>query len=179
MRVRALVAVLGVVALSAGCGGGGASEETAGETTASGKPIKTVTISETEYELEPDAITVAEPGTYAFKVVNEGSTTHALEIEGAGVEEETEEIEPGGSAMLTVEITKRGSYRLYCPVDDHEGKGMVGALTLSHADEGLPPGGSGGGTTTEPHVTTGGVETDEGGDEGESPPDDSGGYGGG
>jgi hypothetical protein len=30
-----------------------------------------------------------------FKAVNSGDTVHALEVEGEGIEEETEEIEPG------------------------------------------------------------------------------------
>ena len=170
------------VGLTAGCGGGDDADEAAEPAPPADEPVKTFTISETEFELNPASITLEEPGTYAFRAVNDGSTTHALAIEGAGLEEETEEIAPGGSATLTAEITRRGSYRLYCPVGDHEDRGMVGAVTLSRADSGLPPGGSGGRTTTEtgPRVSTE-IEThEEGGDEGESPPDDSGGgYGGG
>ncbi|HEX2097708.1 MAG TPA: plastocyanin/azurin family copper-binding protein [Rubrobacteraceae bacterium] len=54
---------------------------------------------------------------------------HALEIEGNGIEEETDDIEPGGSAELEVNL-EPGTYELYCPVGNHEERGMVGTVTV-------------------------------------------------
>jgi uncharacterized cupredoxin-like copper-binding protein len=71
--------------------------------------------------------------------VNSGSTTHALEIEGKGVEEETKGIDPGQSAELKVSL-KPGKYEIYCPVDGHKEQGMEGAVTV----KGSSGGGSGG-----------------------------------
>jgi uncharacterized cupredoxin-like copper-binding protein len=121
----ATVAVAVVFALS-GCGGGDKAQPTA-----QGPPIKTITVTETDFKLNPATVTVDKPGVYAFHAVNNGQSTHALEIEGSGVEGKTGEIGPGESADLKVEITKPGDYEMYCPVDGHKDMGMEGKLTLS------------------------------------------------
>jgi uncharacterized cupredoxin-like copper-binding protein len=95
-------------------------------------------VKETEFELKPAEITLDKPGTYVFKAVNSGETVHALEVEGQGIEEETEEIEPGQSAELKVKL-KAGTYELYCPVGGHKEEGMEGKLTVKEGS-----GGSGG-----------------------------------
>jgi uncharacterized cupredoxin-like copper-binding protein len=55
---------------------------------------------------------------------------HAIEIEGNGVEEETETIQPGGRASVTVDL-RPGRYEFYCPVGNHREQGMEGTLTVS------------------------------------------------
>jgi plastocyanin len=135
--------VAAVAVALAGCGGEEASEETGA---AAGGSSQTVEIRETEFALAPATVTLDSAGTYTFRAVNDGSIDHALEIEGNGVEEETETIGGGESAELTVEL-REGTYELYCPVDDHKGQGMVGRVVV----------GSGGATTT-----NGETETDEG-----------------
>ena len=105
-----------------------------------------------EFALDPSQVSVEKPGTYTLHAINDGRFVHALEIEGQGVEEETEDIQPGEDADLTVELTQAGDYELYCPVDGHRGKGMEGSVDVGGA-------GAGAATTTE----------DSG--------DDSGGYG--
>jgi plastocyanin len=65
--------------------------------------------------------------TIAFD--NPATVPHAVEVEGGGVEEETETITQG-SARLTVNL-KAGEYKFYCPVGNHEQAGMVGTLTVS------------------------------------------------
>jgi hypothetical protein len=64
-------------------------------------------------------------GPVALSVTNAGSIPHALEIEGAGMEQRTELIQPGASATLQVEL-KPGSYEIYCPVgeESHKKLGM-------------------------------------------------------
>ena len=132
MRYLAL-AVLALAVGLAGCGGE--------ESSSSGSPDeKTIEVSLSEFELDPAEISVDTPGTYTFHAVNDGQTVHALEVEGQGIEEETEDLQPGESADLTVELSEPGEYVLYCPVDDHKGKGMVGSVVVG--------GKAGGGTTT-------------------------------
>jgi uncharacterized cupredoxin-like copper-binding protein len=127
----------------AGCGagggaGGGRGDDKAPSGAQKGAVVKTIQVKETEFKLEPAEITLDKPGTYVFKAVNSGDTVHALEVEGEGIEEETEEIEPGQSAKLAVKL-KAGTYELYCPVDGHKEEGMEGKVIVKGGS-----GGSGG-----------------------------------
>jgi uncharacterized cupredoxin-like copper-binding protein len=123
----------------AGCGaGGGGGEDKAPSGAKKAAVVKTIQVKETEFKLQPAEITLDKPGTYVFKAVNSGDTVHALEVEGEGIEEETEEIEPGQSAKLEVKL-KAGTYELYCPVDGHAEEGMEGRLKVKEGS-----GGSGG-----------------------------------
>ena len=70
------------------------------------------------------------PGQYTFQLSNAGGTTHGLEIDGPGVEDQkADEIAPGGSSSLTVTLQK-GKYELYCPVPGHRQLGMETDITV-------------------------------------------------
>jgi uncharacterized cupredoxin-like copper-binding protein len=148
MRLSLLLTVLLAVVL-AGCG----AEEGEDEAEQAGPTGQTIEIVETDFALDPADVQVEGPGTYTFRAVNEGETVHALEVEGMGIEEETEEFGPGESAELTVELTEPGEYELYCPVDGHRELGMEGTLTVGGA-----AGGGGGGTTTDETTTDDGED---------------------
>jgi uncharacterized cupredoxin-like copper-binding protein len=140
--VRFIGITLTAVALAAaGCGG----EEDTVEP--GGMPVRTVEVAATEFAFDPAAIELEEAGTYAFTLRNDGSTEHALEIEGGDVEVETDTIGGGETAELTVDLPA-GTYELYCPVGDHRGRGMEGTVTVA------------GGTTG---ATTTGTDEDESG----------------
>lgn len=160
-RLPVLGAVVVVVAVLTGCGGGngGSANEGGGTETepATGSPIKTITISETEYKLTPSTVTLAKPGTYEFRVVNKGSVMHALEVEGSGIEEESEDIAAGKSTTFEVTFKGAGSYEMYCPIDGHKGQGMEGTITIGSA-----AGGAGGTTTSETETETTETETESG-----------------
>lgn len=146
----------------AGCGG---EQEDDGGTSASGA-AQTVEVRETEFALEPDTITLDSAGTYPFRAVHDGSTDHALEIEGGGVEDETETLAAGESGEVTVEL-EEGAYELYCPVDGHKEQGMVGRVVVGA--------GGIGGTTTNGETGTETADTETG----ETETDDDNGSGGG
>ena len=156
-RLSLLGAVVVVVAaVSGGCGGSGGTKNNAAATetvgSSGGVVIKTVTVHETEYKLNPNGISVTKPGAYAFKAVNDGTTAHALEVEGNGVESKISEISPGKSSTLKVTLLKKGTYEIYCPVDGHKSLGMKGTITVGGSGAG------GGGTSTE-NMNTGTTET--------------------
>ena len=136
--------LIGVCLAVAGCGGGGDS----GSSQAGDSAQQTVSISETEFSLDPSSVDVAKPGTVTFEVTNNGQIAHALEVEGMGVEDETESIEPGQSATLTVELNEAGSYEMYCPIDDHKDMGMEGTVRVGGSS------GAGGTTTDDDDMTT-------------------------
>ncbi|MFL5870946.1 MAG: cupredoxin domain-containing protein [Solirubrobacterales bacterium] len=142
MLHKSLIALAVAIPLSvSACGGGGdtSSSTSAATTTESsststaaagggGAASSSVDISETEYKLDPSDAT-AKAGTVTFNVSNDGGVTHALEIEGNDVEEETDDISAGQSAKLSVDL-KPGTYEIYCPIDNHRDLGMEGSLTV-------------------------------------------------
>jgi uncharacterized cupredoxin-like copper-binding protein len=136
---KSIIAIAIAVPLSlSACGGGddtssttaaATTESTSSSTTASGGGASSsLDISETEYKLDP-ADPTAKAGSVTFDVANAGGVTHSLEVEGSGVEEETDDIAPGQSAQLTVDL-QPGTYEIYCPIDSHKDMGMEGTLTV-------------------------------------------------
>ena len=134
---RLLLAALALTLLPA-CGG---EEGAADEGAASGGGT-VVEVSLGEFAIEPSTIEV-DPGSYTFRVTNDGGAVHALEIEGPSGEEETAELASGESAELNVDL-EDGEYEMYCPVGDHRERGMEGTITV----------GEGGGGTTTDETTT-------------------------
>ncbi len=155
-RISLLGAVVVVVAaVSGGCGGNGGSKAKTASTAAAssgGMVIKTVTVHETEFKLTPSAISLAKPGTYVFKGVNDGTVTHALAVEGNGVDENSADISAGSSGTLKVTLPKAGTYEIYCPVDGHKNQGMKGKITVGGSSG---SGTSGAGTTETTGTSTG------------------------
>src|SRR2546422_4355952 len=86
-----------------------------------------------EWKVELSEATIA-AGPVTFTVTNAGSIPHAFEVEGAGVERETELIQPGSTATLTLTL-KPGTYEAYCPVgeDSHKKLGMETHLNVVSA----------------------------------------------
>jgi uncharacterized cupredoxin-like copper-binding protein len=151
---RVWMLVPAVSALAA-CGGN-SSKPAASSTSTSPAPAagQTISLSEKEFSITPKAIKVPKSGTYTFDVKNDGTVTHALEVEGNGIEQKTGDISAGSSTTLTVTLSKDGSYEVYCPIDGHRQNGMEASLTVGA--------GAAGGMTTEGHTTTGGTTTDKG-----------------
>ena len=172
MNSKSLCAVAAALALGlAACGDDDDESASTGTTTEeqtttpSGPAGQTVNISETEFKITPAQLNLQKGGSVEFKVTNDGGTTHALEVEQGETEFETEDIAPGSSATLKADL-QPGEYELYCPIDDHKGKGMTATLTVGGAAS------SGGTTTTEDDEG----DEDSGSDDSGSD-DDSGGTG--
>jgi uncharacterized cupredoxin-like copper-binding protein len=139
---KSLIALAVAIPLTlSACGGGDddssstsaatTTESTSTSTTASGGgggAGGAVDISETEYKLDPSDPTVS-AGEVTINVSNDGGTTHNLEVEGNGVEEESDDLEPGQSGTLSVDL-KPGDYEIYCAIDGHKDLGMEGTLTV-------------------------------------------------
>ena len=142
--MRRLLVLLPLSLLLAACGG------SSGPSAGDGPVLQTIQISEKEYSLTPGTVTVSKTGTYEFRVTNNATIAHALEVEGNGIEEKIGDIQPGAGATLRVTLTKDGSYEMYCPIDGHRGQGMQGTVTVGSRS------GSGGTTTNEGGTTTSG-----------------------
>ena len=145
-RLLPLTVIVLAVFVSAGCGSD-SDDETGGDTAAAGG--ESVALTATEFKFDPADVTVDAAGQVTFTVSNDGQETHALEVEGNGVEEETNSIAAGESGTLTVDL-EPGEYELYCPIDGHREQGMEGKLVV-------------GGSSTGAGSTTGGTDTGDSG----------------
>jgi plastocyanin len=135
---RILILLTLAAALLGGCGGddeeqaAATPEATQTEEPASdgGGGSQTVTVSSPEDgSLKFDQATLsAKAGNVTFKYSNPSSVPHAFEVEGNGVEEETETI-TAGEASVSVDL-EPGEYEFYCPVGQHQQAGMEGTLTV-------------------------------------------------
>jgi plastocyanin len=142
-------AVMGTVAATAvltacSSGGSGDSSSAAIDSTSSspsspaggasssagaGSAPRTVTVSATEFKLSLPTTTFS-PGTYTFRMSDDGQATHAIEIQGPGVDgQKSDTAGPGGTASLTVTLQK-GTYTMWCPVANHRAVGMQTTLTV-------------------------------------------------
>ena len=88
----------------------------------------TATLSEWKVELSEHRI---DPGAVTFTITNAGNIPHAFEVEGEGIEQETDVIQPGAHVTLTLNL-KPGTYDVYCPVgkESHKKLGMDTRLVV-------------------------------------------------
>jgi plastocyanin len=132
---RTLIALVLSAALLAGCGGNdekqsAATPEATQEPASGGGGGETVKVSAPkDGSLKFDQSSLkAKAGKVTFKFSNPSSVPHAFEVEGNGVEDETETVTAGESSV-TVDL-KPGEYTYYCPVGQHRQAGMEGKLTV-------------------------------------------------
>ena len=136
IRSTAAIAVLGLALAAAGCGssndnsssdtGNGGGGTAAPKSSSGGS---TVNQSATEFKFsKPNAS--AKAGKVTVNLTNDGSVSHAIEIEDVnGKDVESKTISPGQNTKLTANL-KPGKYEFYCPVDSHKQQGMKGELTV-------------------------------------------------
>jgi plastocyanin len=82
-----------------------------------------------DFRFEPQAIR-ASPGNITFTLRNRGRLAHTfrLRIEGRPVVEVPSML-PGEGTVHTASL-KRGTYRIFCALANHEELGMYGTLTI-------------------------------------------------
>jgi plastocyanin len=137
---RTLIALALATAVFAGCGGDDddesaatpaptqeATEEPAGgggggETLAFSAP------ADGSLKFDQGDVT-AKAGKVTVTFANPSSVPHAVEIEGNGVEAESETVTNADAPPFEVDL-QPGTYKYYCPVAGHEAAGMKGTLTV-------------------------------------------------
>jgi plastocyanin len=134
---RRMIALALATALLAGCGGDdeepATTPEPAAEATEApadsggGEAVKVSSPADGSLKFDQATLT-AKAGKVTFTFSNPSQVPHAFEVEGSGVEEETDTITEG-EASVTVDL-KAGSYEYYCPVGQHRAAGMEGTLTV-------------------------------------------------
>ncbi|MDX1545889.1 MAG: cupredoxin domain-containing protein [Rhodothermales bacterium] len=94
----------------------------------------TVEVALTDFEIAMPSL--LPPGPTVFRVTNASeNSAHNFEIENDAMEKVFEaNLEPGATEVLRVDL-QPGTYEVYCPVGDHEQRGME--LTLTVRDDAM------------------------------------------
>jgi plastocyanin len=124
-RMSVIVALAMALAVAlAGCGSSGGGQATSAASPTAAPVVGTaVSVVEKEFSITLPKTTMS-PGTYTFRVSNQGTVSHNLTVAGPGVATKTTPtISPGESGDVTVTLQK-GSYEFWCSVDHHKDQGM-------------------------------------------------------
>jgi len=143
MRTLTLTALLCALAIAAvgcgdddddgGSGNGSASTQTSQNAEGGGGGGKAQTLKLSAdpggaLKFDKSSLT-AKAGKLTIVLDNPSSLPHAVEVEGNGIEEESDTIGKGETTKVTATV-KPGKYEYYCPVDGHKAAGMTGTLTV-------------------------------------------------
>lgn len=145
VSTAAVCAALAAVAV-AGCGSdnSSSSSSSSSDTTASKAPPADTTASgggggaSTNLQLAADSSgqlkfdkssLSAKAGNVTITMDNPSPVSHAVAVEGNGVDKDGNTVSTGGKSTVTVNL-KPGKYEFYCPVDGHKAAGMEGTLTV-------------------------------------------------
>lgn len=101
------------------------------------QPVREIEVIATDFAFAPTEIVVEAGRRLAVDLVNRGEVPHNIEFElPEGEQMLLEPIGPGESEMLTLTApSEPGEYTFYCPVGDHEQRGMEGVLIVEPATE--------------------------------------------
>lgn len=109
---------------------GGTTSTVTAARQATGAAEATLRVSEDEFRLAPARPRVRSAGVIDVFARNVGSRTHAIVVETPHGEVRSRNIKPGSSARMKVDVPP-GRYTWYCPVGDHEVRGMTGTVTVA------------------------------------------------
>ena len=124
-----LVPLVAVALLAAGCGGDGDENAEETTTTPSAEATTLQLAADPGGALAFDKTSLDAPaGSVTIELTNDSSVPHNVEVEGNGVEEESDTV-TGESTSLTVDL-QPGTYDFYCAVPGHREAGMEGTLTV-------------------------------------------------
>lgn len=92
-------------------------------------PGGAVEVTLTDFRIDMPSTLPAGPTT--FRITNAGKSEHNFEVEGEGIETElAQNLQPGESGTLEVDL-RPGTYHVYCPVANHEERGMAVELMVT------------------------------------------------
>jgi plastocyanin len=95
----------------------------------------TTTVVMTEFAFDPATLTLP-AGRDTIVLTNSGQFPHTMHIEGNGVSVDVAPAIDGGSSATGTVTLAPGTYDVWCPVDGHRERGMVGTLTVAGAAAG-------------------------------------------
>ncbi len=94
--------------------------------------VQKVTLVATDYSFAPSTIHAVAGRPLEITLVNKGSHVHGLRLVlSFGDVPFPENVPPGFTQSATFdELGSPGTYRFYCPVEDHDSRGMHGAIVI-------------------------------------------------
>lgn len=87
-----------------------------------------VEIEQSDFALTPNEFTV-KAGEVTFAFTNTGRFTHDFRIEGQGIDEKAPKNGAGRSREWSITLPP-GTYRISCPISNHDERGMVGVMVV-------------------------------------------------
>ena len=129
MRISRFIALplVAIALLAAGCGGDGDENGEATPTSAEGTTLQLAADPGGALAFDKDTLE-APAGSVTIDLTNDSSVPHNVEVEGNGVEEESDTV-TGESTSLTVDL-EAGTYDFYCAVPGHREAGMHGKVIV-------------------------------------------------
>ena len=94
------------------------------------RAVAIASVSLVDFALDADQRRVARGGRISFEATNDGTVRHALAVDAPAGKVRTRALRPGERATFSVRLPP-GTYKWYCPVGDHEQRGMVGRLRVA------------------------------------------------
>ena len=136
MRVRLTLVIAAAALATVGCGEErGDAARTVPEPvgpvpTTDARAVAVVSVSLVDYALDAARSRVDRAGIVAFEATNDGIVRHALAVDAPAGQVRTPSLRPGQRATTSVRLPP-GTYKWYCPVADHEDRGMAGRLRVA------------------------------------------------
>jgi len=87
-------------------------------------------VSLVDYALVAGPSRVGRAGRISFVATNDGTVSHALAVDAPAGRVSTDALRPGERATFAIRLPP-GEYKWYCPIADHEERGMVGRLRVA------------------------------------------------
>lgn len=91
------------------------------------KTAKEIEVTEDEFKITPDRITVKKGETVTFKVKNDGTLFHTFTLEDLNKEVQ---VDSGDTEELNVAFDQTGTFKFICTVNAHAEKGMTGEVVV-------------------------------------------------
>jgi plastocyanin len=94
------------------------------------RAVATAAVSLVDYALDVEQVRVRRAGRISFEATNDGTVRHALAVDAPAGKVATDALRPGQRATFSIRLPP-GTYKWYCPVADHEERGMAGRLRVA------------------------------------------------
>lgn len=94
------------------------------------RAVAVASVSLLEYVLRAERSRVPRAGLIAFEATNDGTVRHGLAVDAPAGRVSTRALRPGERATFSIRLPP-GRYKWYCPIADHEQRGMVGRLRVA------------------------------------------------